>query len=115
MKYTLFLYSNENNWSNLSDVQRGEAVAAYQGYIKSLNEAGVFVSTDRLAPTSSSTTISLMDGKTQIQDGPYAVTKEQIGGLFVINVNDMDEAIEWAKKCPASRYGYIEIRPSILG
>jgi hypothetical protein len=111
MRYTLFLYSEEAQWASMSPEQRQGALAAFGGYIEALQQAGALVATDWLKPTATATTITLRGGR-KVQDGPYADTKEQLGGFFVINVPDLDAAIAWAERCPVAQYGYIEIRPS---
>lgn len=110
MRYTLFLYSDENGMADATPDQMEQAISAYMAYTQQLRDAGVLVDTDWLQPTSTATTISLMDGKKRIQDGPYADTKEQLGGVYVIEVPDLDAAMQWAEKCPAAHHGYVEIR-----
>ncbi|PCH81821.1 MAG: hypothetical protein COB90_03025 [Hyphomicrobiales bacterium] len=114
MRYTLFLYSNEADFADVTPEAMEQEQAVYTAYIEALNEAGVFVDTDWLKPSSTATVLSLKDGKRHVQDGPYADTKEQLGGFFVINVADLDAALAWAEKCPAAKYGYIEVRPSAM-
>ncbi|KIT15777.1 YciI family protein [Jannaschia aquimarina] len=114
MRYTLFLYNDESAFSDMGETEMGEALAAYGAYITQLRDAGVFVDTDYLAPSSSATVLSLADGVRQIQDGPYADTREQLGGYFVIDVPDLDTALDWAEKCPSAQYGKIEVRPSAM-
>ena len=79
-----------------------------------LHDAGVLVSAEVLQPSEHATTLKLGNGKRQVQDGPYADTKEQIGGTFVIDVPDLDAALAWAEKCPAAQWGTVEIRPSAV-
>jgi hypothetical protein len=115
MKYTLFLYSDESMADGATPEQMQEGKAAYEAYIKALIDAGVFVTTDWLQPTASATTLSMMGGQRRVQDGPYAATKEQLGGFFVIDVADLDTALSWAAQCPAAFYGHVEVRPSMMG
>lgn len=115
MRYSLFLYSRPTDFSKLPPEVIEKSKAAYGAYIHALKEAGVFVATDWLKPSSTATTISLANGERRVQDGPYADTKEQLGGLFIIDVPDLDAAISWAERCPAAQYGQIEIRPSAMG
>ena len=86
--------------------------AAFDLYAKSLDAAGVLVHADVLEPAAMSTTVSLRNGERAIQDGPFADTKEKLAGLFVVEVADLDAAIDWAARCPGSTYGTMEIRPS---
>lgn len=114
MQYALFLYNDESSFGELTEEDSSQMQAAYGAYIQALTDAGVFVATDYLKPSSAATTITLRTGKLQIQDGPYAETKEQLGGLFLINVPDLDAALAWAEKCPVARFGFVEVRPSAL-
>jgi hypothetical protein len=79
-----------------------------------LQKAGVFVDTDWLQPTSTATTVSLATGSKVVQDGPFAETKEQLGGYFVVDAPNLDVALDWAAKCPAAKYGRIEVRASAM-
>lgn len=114
MRYTLLLHSDESAFADFTPEQWGEVKEVYGAYIQSLNEAGVFVDTDWLQPSHASTTLRVENGKTHVQDGPFADTKEQLGGYFVLEVPDLDAAIAWAAKCPAAHTGTIEIRPSAM-
>ena len=105
---------DESTFAALTEADWAQINAGYQAYIKELNEAGVFVATDYLKPSAAGTTVTLRSGTLEVKDGPYADTKEQLGGYFVIEVPDLDAAIAWAQKCPVARFGIIEIRPSAL-
>ena len=112
MRYFLFLHYPEMTESDLGEEAWEEGKAAFHAYAAALEEAGVLVSAEVLQPSSQSTAIRHANGTLQVQDGPYADTKEQIGGTFVIDVPDLDAALAWAEKCPAAYWGTIEIRPS---
>ncbi|RED11822.1 YciI family protein [Pontivivens insulae] len=112
MRYTLFLYSNEADFADVSKADMDESKAAFGAYIGALKEAGVFVDTDWLQPSMTATTITLKGGERRVQDGPYADTKDQLGGYFVLDVADLDAALDWAAKCPSVHYGYVEVRPT---
>jgi hypothetical protein len=114
MRYTLFLHYIELGPGELGDAELEAGKAAFHAYTKALDDAGVLVSAEVLQPSASSTTISLANGTPRIQDGPYADTKEQIGGTFVIDVPDLDAALAWAEQCPAAQWGTVEIRPSAV-
>jgi hypothetical protein len=114
MRYTLFLHYQELTPSDLGEEAWEQGKAAFHAYAEALDEAGVLLSAEVLQPSSSSTTVKLDDGKLRVQDGPYADTKEQIGGTFLIDVPDMDAALAWAEKCPAAQWGSVEIRPSAI-
>ena len=114
MRYTLFLRYLELTPDDLPDGAWQEGENAMHAYTKELDEADVLVSAEVLQPSSSSTTLTLRDGRLTVQDGPYADTKEQIGGTFVIDVPDLDAALAWAEKHPAAKWGTIEIRPTAV-
>lgn len=111
MQYMLLLYSAEDQWENLTPEQQQEGLAAYQAYTEALVKAGALVGGSRLRPTSDATTVRLTEGKSQVLDGPYAETKEQLGGYFMIDVPDLDAAISWAARCPGASHGIVEVRP----
>jgi hypothetical protein len=111
MQYLLLLYSNQSQWPKLSQAEQQQAVAAYQAYTEALTKAGVLLGKNRLQPTSAATTVRVADGKSQVLDGPYADSKEQLGGYFLIDVSDLDAAIAWAARCPGASHGTVEVRP----
>ncbi len=115
MQYTFLIYSDRADFADTGPEDWAEMKAAYQQYIGALQEAGVFVSTDWLQPAETATTITLKGGEKRIQDGPFAETKETLGGSFVVNVPDLDAAIAWAEKCPGAKMGKVEIRASAMG
>lgn len=113
MRYTLLMHYPELMANGeLTDEQVAEGMAAFDSYAKALDDAGVLASAEVLQPSSATTTISLTSGKLQVQDGPFADTKEQLAGTFVIDVPDLDAALAWAEKMPAAQYGSVEIRPT---
>lgn len=112
MRYTLFLHYQEMTPADIGQEAINEGMQAFHDYAKALDDAGVLVSAEVLQTAANTTTLVLQDGQPRVQDGPFADTKEQIGGSFVIEVPDLDAALAWAEKCPATRWGTIEIRPS---
>ena len=114
MRYTLFLHYPEMTAADLGEKDWEAGKAAFHAYAKALEDARVLAAAEVLQPSSSSTTLTLKEGRLRVQDGPYADTKEQIGGTFVLDVPDLDAAIAWAEKCPAAQWGTIEIRPSAV-
>ena len=113
MRYTLLMHYPELMASGeLTDEQVAEGMAAFDAYAKALDDSGVLASAEVLQPSTATTTISLTSGKLQVQDGPFADTKEQLAGTFVIEVPDLDAALAWAEKMPAAQYGSVEIRPT---
>jgi len=115
MKYTLFLYNDESAFAHVTSQAMQQVQAAFAAYTQSLAQAGVFVATDWLKPSAAATTLTLRSGSKHVQDGPYANSKEQLGGFYVIDVADLDAALAWAEKCPAAQHGIIEVRPSAIG
>ena len=114
MRYTLFLHYLEITPADIGEEAWAEGEAAFHAYAEALNEAGVLVSAEVLQPSNNSTTLTFEDGTPRVQDGPYADTKEQIGGTFVLDVPHLDAALAWAEKCPAAQWGTVEIRPSAV-
>jgi hypothetical protein len=112
MEYLLLLYSDETGWSKLSQAEQEQAVGAYQAFTEALTNAGVLRGKNRLQPISSATTVRVVDGKSQVLDGPYVDSKEQLGGYYLIDVPDLDAAISWAARCPGASHGVVEVRPS---
>jgi hypothetical protein len=111
MKYLLLIYGNEANMQSASKSEVDQMHAAYGAYTEALQKAGVIVGGERLRPTTSATTVRARDGKPQVLDGPYADTKEQLGGYYMIDVPDLDAAISWAARCPGASHGTMEVRP----
>lgn len=114
MRYTLLMHYPEMTEADLGEEVLAEGKAAFDGYAKSLHASDVLVSAEVLQPVATATTVTLRDGALAVQDGPFAETKEQLGGTFVIDVPNLDAALEWAQKCPAAQYGVVEIRPSAV-
>ena len=111
MNYTLLIYGDEKERARLSEAAMRERVAAYQAYTSALQAAGVLVASQRLADTHTASTVRVQNGKSQVLDGPYAETKEQLGGFYLIEAEDLDSALEWAARCPGATHGAIEVRP----
>jgi hypothetical protein len=111
MQYMLMLYVNEAGWPKLSKAEQEQGMAAYTAYAEALKKAGAFKGTNRLGASANATTIRATDGKPQVLDGPYADSKEQIGGYFIIEVPDLDAALSWAARCPTVGHGVVEVRP----
>lgn len=111
MQYLLLLYANENAWDSLSPAEQEEGVAAYMAYSEALEKSGAMVGSNRLQPSGSATRVQVEDGKQQVLDGPYADSKEQLGGYYLIEAPDLDAAIAWAARCPGAHHGIVEVRP----
>ncbi len=111
MKYFLMLYADEKVGSDIPEADMEKFMGTLNAWTDSLKKAGAFVATNSLAPTWDSRTVHVENGAMQVHDGPYAETREQFGGYFVIEAADMDAAVQWAAKCPAAEWGSIEVRP----
>lgn len=111
MEYLLLIYGNEAAMLSASKEAAGQMMAAYAAYTEAMKKAGVYVGGNRLQPTSTATTVRAPNGKSSVLDGPYAETKEQLGGYYMIKAPDLDAALSWAARCPGAAYGAIEVRP----
>jgi hypothetical protein len=112
MRYTLLLHYPEPNAEELGPEALADGMRAFQAYAKALDAAGVLASAEVLRQSNATTTVTLAGGELVVQDGPFADTKEQLGGTFVIDVPDLDAAIEWARRAPSVSWGHIEVRPT---
>ena len=111
MDYLLLLYSNEEGWTSMTPEQQQQGYAAYMAYTEALKKAGAYKASQRLQPVAAATTVRVTDGKSQVLDGPYVESKEQLGGFFLIEAPDLDSALAWAARCPGASHGTIEVRP----
>jgi hypothetical protein len=111
MQYMLLIYGNEAGLQSASKADVEQIIGAYNAYTEAMKKAGVMVSADRLQPTTAATTVRVANGKTNVLNGPYAETKEQLGGYYLINVPDLDAALSWAARCPGASHGTVEVRP----
>jgi hypothetical protein len=114
MKYALTIYNEERGWDDLSEEEQSSVTQAYGAVTQEMQEKGVMVAGEGLYPTATATTVRVRDGERDVTDGPFAETKEQLGGFYVLDVKDLDEAIEWAAKIPGAQRGSIEIRPVMV-
>ena len=111
MQYALLIYETAEYFAKRDDGNDTEYVAAWRAYYKAVVASGVYVGGEPLHPPETGTTVRQRDGKRHIQDGPYANTKEQLAGFMLFELASLDEALEWAARCPASAYGAVEVRP----
>jgi hypothetical protein len=109
MKYMLMIYRDEALFA--ADAKSGAHSAPYVAYAEALKKSGALVGGDRLQVSETASTVRVTGNKTEVLDGPYADTKEQLGGFYIIDVPDLDAALEWAAKCPGAVNGAIEVRP----
>jgi hypothetical protein len=111
MQYMLLIYGNEAGMLSASKEVASQMMAAYGAYTEAMKKAGVYIGGNRLQPTSAATTVRAPNGKSSVLDGPYAETKEQLGGYYMIEAPDLDAALTWAARCPGAAHGAIEVRP----
>lgn len=111
MLFALLIYESPDAFGERKKDGTETYTAAWRAYHKSLVEAGVFVGGDPLQLPETGTTVRIKDGKRHVQDGPYADTKEQLGGFTILELPSLDAALEWAARCPAASFGAVEVRP----
>jgi hypothetical protein len=114
MKYAFNIYGDESRRASASEEDQLAMSQAYGALTQEMQEKGVLVAGEGLYPTQTATTVRVREGDRDVTDGPFAETKEQLGGFYVLDVKDLDEAIEWAAKIPGSQFGSIEIRPVMV-
>jgi hypothetical protein len=114
MKYAFTIYRDESEMETATPEQMQEMSRAYRDVTEEMQQKGVLLAGDGLYPTATATTIRVRDGHRDVTDGPFAETKEQLGGFYVLDCRDLDEAIEWAAKIPGSQIGSVEIRPVLV-
>jgi hypothetical protein len=111
MRYMLMIYGNEADRPVPGTPQAEKIFGEYFAYGEEVTKAGVFKAGDALLPSGTATTVRVRDGKSLTTDGPFAETKEQLGGFYILDCKDLDEALKWAAKIPDARIGAIEVRP----
>ena len=111
MQYMLLIYGDESAWEGMSEEDRAAGDSMWVEYTKWLKDSGAYVAGDALAPTTAATNVRVRDGQTLTTDGPFAETKEQLGGYYLIDVDNLDDAIAAAARCPGAFGGTMEVRP----
>ena len=111
MKYMLMIYGNEAAMDAARKADIQQIMGAYGAYTDALKKAGAFIAGDALQPSTAATTVRVANGKSQVLNGPYAETREQLGGYYLIDVPDLDAALSWAARCPGASHGVMEVRP----
>ena len=111
VQYMLLIYTDEQAWASLAEDERNAIVGEYFALTDELRAHGAFVAGAPLQPTTTASAVRVRDGEQLVTDGPFAETKEQLGGYFLVDVETDDEAVRWAAKIPAARWGTIEVRP----
>ena len=113
MKYMFLIYTEEGSESQVPPAEREAMMSEYFAFTKEVSAQGVLVAGDELKPTSTATTLRLHGNQLATTDGPFAETKEQLGGFYILECQDMDEAVGWAAKIPGAKHGSIEVRPIV--
>lgn len=111
MQYLLLVYGSESAFANMTPEQQAAGVEAYGQFTQDIKQSGKWIGSNRLKPVASSTTVRVRDGKRVVTDGPFAETKEQLGGYYLIEAKDLDEAVAIAARCPGAQHGTMEVRP----
>ncbi len=111
MRYMLLIYDREADWGSMSEEDRGKMFHEYMTFTEGIRKSGQYKAGDALQPTGSATTVRVRNGKSVTTDGPFAETREQLGGYYVVDAKDLDEATEIASRIPGARMGSIEVRP----
>ncbi len=114
MQYMLLIYVDPQTYAGMTDEESQAEMAEYYAFGPSLRERGIEVSGEGLQGVETATTVRVRDGKTLVTDGPFAETKEHLGGFYLVDVANLDEAIEVAKRIPDIRRGSVEIRPVMV-
>lgn len=115
MQYILMDYVAEAGWPQLTRAEQEHWLGAYRAYMQAMQQAGILQQSKGLHPTATASTVRVANGKTQVLDGPYADSKEQLGGFHIIEVPDLDAALSWAARSPTALHGVVEVRPVMQG
>jgi hypothetical protein len=110
----LLIFDDESVWTTMPEEEQKSVMDEYFAYTEALKSSGKYVAGDALQPTDTAKSVRVRDGETSSTDGPFAETKEVLGGYYLVDVDSEDEAIEWAAKIPSARFGTIEVRPIVV-
>jgi hypothetical protein len=113
MQYLLLIYNAESQWDAMSEAERGKMSQQFGAFTQEIIASGNFKGGNQLHPTSKATTVRVQNGKKLVTDGPFAETKEQLGGYYLIEAADLDEATAIAGRIPSAGFGSIEVRPIV--
>jgi hypothetical protein len=111
MKYLCLIYGEESNWANRTQEQMAAMTAEYMAFTDDIRKSGHMLGAEALHPTNAATTVRVRNGKVSTTDGPFAETKEQLGGFYLVEAKDLNDAIHVASRIPGAKYGSIEVRP----
>jgi hypothetical protein len=113
MEYLLLIYANEADYAKMSPAEMGAMYQEFMQYTQSIHQSGHFQAGQQLQPVTTATTVRVQNGKRVVTDGPFAETREQLGGFYWIKAKDLDEALAIAERCPGARVGSVEVRPIV--
>ncbi len=113
MRYMLLIYGDESGWGSLSEADQQTEMAKWYAYTEEMQKAGVSTQGDALQPSSTATSVRSKDGETIVTDGPFAETKEQLGGYYLLECESREQAVDFAKRIPGARRGRVEVRPVV--
>lgn len=113
MKYLLLIYDREQDWANLSQTEQGAIYAEYMKFSQEIKDSGNYIGGAQLHPVDSATSVRVRDNEQLVTDGPFAETHEQLGGYYLVEAKDLDEATALAARIPSARFGTVEIRPLV--
>ena len=111
MRYLLTIYGDESGFADVTPEQGAQLMAAYNAFTEEVKASGAFIGGEGLQPTATATTVRVRDGEPLLTDGPFAETREQLGGFYLLECGDLDEAVRWAGKIPGAASGSVEVRP----
>ena len=114
MRYLLTIYTDESTWADARPEDGTKMMAAYEELGRDMREAGVIVGGEGLQPVATATTVRVRDGERLLTDGPFAETRESLGGFYLVDVEDLDAAIAWAARIPGAASGSVEVRPCVV-
>ena len=114
MKYLCLIYEDQTQWAKMPKAEGDKVFAEYGAYTEGIKKSGHYLGGDALQPTHTATTLRVRNGKLSTTDGPFAETKEQLGGYYLLEAKDLNDAIQAAAKIPSARYGSIEVRPIMV-
>jgi hypothetical protein len=114
MKYLCLIHDDESKWATMSKEQSGAMFGEYGAFTEAITKSGQFIGGNALQPTQTATTVRVRQGKISTTDGPFAETKEQLGGYYLIEAKDLNEAIQVASRIPSAKIGSIEVRPIMV-
>ena len=111
MRYLCLIYEDEKAWTNATQADMEKGMAEYNAFTESIKKSGNYIAGEALQPTNTATSVRVRNGKTSTTDGPFVETKEQLGGYYLINAKDVNEATKIAARIPSARNGTVEVRP----